>query len=171
MDTIRGRIASKRHLLDSFPGLSWKAWLLSEPTPHFAQPKSYAPVYLFHDEHATVSFLRSDLYKGVTDSFGWTKPLVGPAITASSDEVLAASVCTVRTDDLPSHAALIGHLADPQAECGAALVLRQLDIARMQVRTYRFWRSLQEALGHPEVASIERAYEVVAVSTPSLISA
>ena len=96
-----------RHLLDSLPGLRWKAWLLSEALPARPQPKSYAPLYLFDQPQDVHAFLCGDLYRAVTDSFGWTQPhhghatgRPGPALVliAAQDEQRSGAVPSQGSD-------------------------------------------------------------------------
>ena len=173
MSAIRERVAAKRHLLDSLPGLRWKAWLLSEPLPSRAQPKSYAPLYLFDAPQAVQDFLCGDLYEAVTNSFGWTHPHHGHA-TGPCQSIAGARSCALTVASLDDHAALRRALATSggarppspmgPAEGRALATVRQLDISRMQLRHYTFWRC--EAAALAEVHA-DLVYEVVAVSSPS----
>ena len=178
MSAIRERVAAKRHLLDGLPGLRWKAWLLSEPLPQRSQPKSYAPLYLFEGPQAVQAFLCGDLYKAVTDAFGWTFPHHGSAMGPPSPAISAARSCTMTVCPLQDHAALrraiaraAGSLAPASGSpaVGTALAtLGQFDISRMQLREYTFWACEASALGD---VPADLVYEVVAVSSPTTSSA
>ena len=134
MDAIRERVAAKRHLLDGLPGLRWKAWMLSEPLPGRSQPRSYAPLYLFDDAPATLAFLQGDIYKAVTDTFGWPLPLHGMALGPVAASIAGARSCRVRTTRLHDHAAL----RDAVVATHAADEVLQFDATRMLLRRYSF---------------------------------
>jgi len=171
MAAIRERVAAKRHLLEGLPGLRWKAWLLSETLPGRTQAKTYAPLYLFEGSPAVQAFLCGDLYKSVTDSFGWTRPHHGRAMGGPSTSIAGARSCALTVSSLDDHAALrralaaSGGLAPSPQPCpamGTALAtLKQLDIARMQLRDYTFCSCEAAALSEVHADLI---YEVVAVS-------
>jgi hypothetical protein len=164
MEAVRERVAAKRHLFDLLAGLRWKAWLLSQPLPGRSQAKSYAPLYLFEDTQAAHAFLCGDIYKGVTDAFGWTAPFHGRAINTPRASLAAAASCSLQTRPLRDHASLKAAARTAAAPDGALLQACLLDISRMQLRTYTFWTCAAHALAHVEA---EVAYEVVAVSCPA----
>jgi Domain of unknown function (DUF4865) len=167
MDAIRQRVAAKRHLLDNVPGLRWKAWLISEPLAGTRQAKSYAPLYQFDSMESTLAFLSSDLYRGVTNDFGWTAPFhglsLGTSLTDAPTSISLARSCTLRTFVLTEHASLLGAAAPVTPPKGALLQARLLDVSRMQLRVYTFWPSPPSGLDHVDV---DLVYEVVAVSCP-----
>ncbi|WP_343728269.1 DUF4865 family protein [Duganella sp.] len=66
MAVIRERIATKGPLLDSLPGLVFKAYLYADGTEH-----AYAPFYLWRDEEAMHGFLNGPAFAGVARAFGW----------------------------------------------------------------------------------------------------
>jgi hypothetical protein len=160
MDAVRERVAAKRHLLDGLPGLRWKAWMLAEPLPGRSQPKCYAPLYLFDDAPSTLAFLQGDIYKGVTDTFGWPMPLHGTALGPVPASIAGARSCRLRTTRLHDYAALRAAVAATTA-AGEAL---QFDVSRMLLRRYSFSAAAPHEL---EAADAEAVYEVVAVSAPS----
>ncbi|MBE7942341.1 MULTISPECIES: DUF4865 family protein [Ramlibacter] len=173
MQAIRERVAAKRDLVCTLPGLRWKAWLISEPLRGRPQPKTYAPLYLFEDTPSIHSFLCGPIYKGVTDAFGWTRPHQGYAITPGETEMSTTRSCALTVSTLNDHETLRVALE----EAGRAVALpagsgiknaflgtfAQLDIARMQLRTYAFWACEPEALSQLRSDLI---YEVVDVSFP-----
>jgi hypothetical protein len=173
MSAIRERVAAKRHLLDTLPGLRWKAWLLSETLPARTQPKSYAPLYLFDEAQAVQAFLCGDLYQAVTDSFGWTRPHHGRAMGHPHPSIAGARSCALNVSSLDDHAALRRALAasggpPPSSQLHpdlgtAVATVRQFDISRMELRDYTFWTCEAAALAEVDA---DRVYEVVAVSSP-----
>ena len=164
MDTIRERVAAKRPLLDGLPGLRWKAWLLSEPLPRRRQVKSYAPLYLFEDTAATLDFLKGEVYRGVTDAFGWTVPRHGPAIGSVAASIATARSCVLRTVALPDHAALRAAATLPPLPPGALAEARQLDVSHLLLRCYTFRTATPDEV---QDADADIVYEVVDVSAPT----
>lgn len=173
MQAIRERVAQKRDLVCTLPGLGWKAWLISEPLLGRIQPKTYAPLYLFKDSPSLLGFLSGPLYKGVTDAFGWTRPHHGFAFNAHETPIAGARSCTLTVSNLCDHASLRCALQEagsvletrpgsgmPENFLGA---FRQVDIARMELRTFEFWTC--EALALRQLAA-DLVYEVVDVSLP-----
>lgn len=172
MDAVRSRVAAKRHLLDAWPGLCWKAWLLSEPLPGRCQEKTYAPLYLFEHTTSAHAFLCSDIYKAVTDTFGWTLPHFGRAINARQAPIPVARSCALTVRSLQDHASLVeATVATPcresagaaSAHCPGAAhhTIHQIDISRMQLRSFTFW-----GCDARDLVSIEAdvIYDVVALS-------
>lgn len=89
MEIIRRRVATRGHLLDAFPGLGLKAYLIRERGE--ASPvNQYAPLYLWSAPEGMNSFLWGPGFQGVVDDFGrpevqhWTglAYLDGPAAGA-----------------------------------------------------------------------------------------
>ena len=164
MQAIRERVAARRARLAGLPGLRWKAWLLSEPTARHPQPKTYAPLYLFASSASTASFLGSSIYEGVTASFGWTWPHHGPSLGVQSglDE---ARACVLEVQTIQSHAELVLALEDDLAGHPAEIAqARMLDVARMQLRTYRFL-DIDAAQVATDAGNL--VYEVVALTQPA----
>lgn len=173
MQAIRERVAQKRDLVCTLPGLGWKAWLISEPLPGRMQPKTYAPLYLFKDSPSMLGFLSGPVYKGVTDAFGWTRPHHGHAFNPHETQMAGARSCTLTVSDLGNHASLCRALQEassvrkrwpgtgmPEDFLGA---FQQVDIARMALRTFEFWTC--EALALRQLP-VDLVYEVVDVSLP-----
>ncbi|WP_405808993.1 DUF4865 family protein [Streptomyces sp. NBC_01520] len=69
MKIIRERVATRGHLLDDFPGLGLKAYLIRErggPSP----VNQYAPLYLWSAPEGMNAFLRGPGFQGIVDDFG-----------------------------------------------------------------------------------------------------
>lgn len=170
MEVIRNRIAAKRQLLDNYPGLHWKAWLVTEPTREMRQPKSYAPLYLFSETDSVVSFLAGPLYQGVTNAFGWTHPFYGPASADTAITIASARSCSLRVSSLHTHADLSLHTnvdmlyeLERGGRSAPSIVacVQMLDVSRMQVRTYTFYDD-----DHTDIppSNVTQIYDVVAFS-------
>ncbi|HET6855655.1 MAG TPA: DUF4865 family protein [Streptomyces sp.] len=69
MDVVRERVATRGHLLDDFPGLGLKAYLMRERGAH-SPVNQYAPFYLWAAGDAMASFLLGPGFQGVVDDFG-----------------------------------------------------------------------------------------------------
>lgn len=165
MNVIRERIAQKRQLLDNYPGLHWKAWLVTEPTRDRKQPKSYAPLYLFSETDSVLSFLAGSLYQGVTNAFGWTHPFYGPASVDASMQISSAKSCSLRISSLHKHPDILLELeGDRRKTSSTVACLQMFDICRMQVRTYTFYDIKQNEMTLPNDTPV---YDVVAFSVSS----
>ncbi|NEA57223.1 DUF4865 family protein [Streptomyces sp. SID13666] len=79
MKIIRRRVESRGHLLDDFPGLGLKAYLIRERgTGGTSQPEvggespvnQYAPFYLWNTPQGMNSFLWGPGFQGIIDDFG-----------------------------------------------------------------------------------------------------
>lgn len=71
MQIIRDRVASTGHLLDAYPGLGVKAFLLRENGTDGATVNQYAPFYLWADAGGAASFLWSGVgFTAILRDFG-----------------------------------------------------------------------------------------------------
>ncbi|GGV00402.1 DUF4865 domain-containing protein [Streptomyces litmocidini] len=73
MEIIRERVATRGHLLDAFPGLGLKAYLVRERKAG-SSVNQYAPFYLWAAPEGMNSFLWGPGFQGVVDDFG--RPVV-----------------------------------------------------------------------------------------------
>ncbi|MEU4079475.1 DUF4865 domain-containing protein [Streptomyces venezuelae] len=90
MGIIRQRVVTKGHLLDAFPGLGLKAYLVRERADG-SPVNQYAPFYLWATPAGMNSFLWGPGFQGIVNDFG--RPVVqhwtglsyeeGPAATAA----------------------------------------------------------------------------------------
>lgn len=102
MEIIRKRVATKGHLLDDFPGLGLKAYLMRERADG-SPVNQYAPFYLWNTPEGMNSFLWGPGFQGIVNDFG--RPVVqhwtglqyeeGPAAT------VAPTTATRRTSPVP----------------------------------------------------------------------
>ncbi|MEI5100826.1 DUF4865 family protein [Streptomyces sp. PmtG] len=70
MGVIRERVATKGHLLDAFPGLGFKAYLMRERGVDGSPVNQYAPFYLWHTAEGLNTFLWGPGFQGLCDDFG-----------------------------------------------------------------------------------------------------
>ncbi|MFF4183272.1 DUF4865 family protein [Streptomyces sp. NPDC001691] len=69
MEIIRKRVATRGHLLDDFPGLGLKAYLMRERAAG-SPVNSYATFYLWSTAEGMNSFLWGPGFQGLVDDFG-----------------------------------------------------------------------------------------------------
>ncbi|WP_026058583.1 DUF4865 family protein [Streptomyces sp. SS] len=73
MEIIRKRVATRGHLLDAFPGLGLKAYLIREREAG-SPVNQYAPFYLWRTPEGMNSFLWGPGFQGIVNDFG--RPVV-----------------------------------------------------------------------------------------------
>ncbi|MER7583127.1 DUF4865 family protein [Kitasatospora sp. NPDC097691] len=74
MGIIRKRVADKGHLLDTYPGLGLKAYLVRERGRQGSPVNQYAPLYLWRTAEGMNSFLWGPGFRGLSVDFG--RPVV-----------------------------------------------------------------------------------------------
>lgn len=70
MTIIRKRVETRGHLLDDFPGLGLKAYLMRERGVAGSPVNQYAPCYLWNTPQGMNSFLWGPGFQGIVDDFG-----------------------------------------------------------------------------------------------------
>ncbi|GAA3244074.1 hypothetical protein GCM10020256_69460 [Streptomyces thermocoprophilus] len=70
MGIVRDRVARRGHLLDNWPGLGAKAYLVRERGVHGSPVNAYAPFYLWNTGEGMNAFLWGGAFQGVADDFG-----------------------------------------------------------------------------------------------------
>jgi len=73
MEIIQQRVRDRGSGFDAFPGLTFKAFLITERTNR-ATVNSYAPFYLWHETSGTNEFLYGEGFAAIQGSFG--RPLI-----------------------------------------------------------------------------------------------
>ncbi|MFD6276201.1 DUF4865 family protein [Streptomyces sp. NPDC060209] len=73
MEIVRRRVATRGHLLDDFPGLGLKAYLIRE-RGDTSPVNQYAPLYLWSAPEGMNTFLWGPGFQGIVDDFG--RPVV-----------------------------------------------------------------------------------------------
>jgi hypothetical protein len=171
MGIIRNRVARTGHLLDQYPGLGLKAFLIRENGVDGSTVNEYAPFYLWRDAGGAASFLWSGVgFTAIVRDFG--RPVVqtwigGTSRARSSDlEQARYAVRTTRSldDDTDVVAAtadtdqrLVAELQTP----GTLLAAYGLDPRTWQLVTFTL-HSDRPADHAPGSVS----YEVLHVSAP-----
>lgn len=74
MDVIRHRVATRGRLLDDFPGLGLKAYLVRERGTDGSPVNEYGPFYLWNTAQGMNSFLWGAGFRGLVADFG--RPVV-----------------------------------------------------------------------------------------------
>ncbi|MFK4191920.1 DUF4865 family protein [Streptomyces sp. NPDC033754] len=88
MGIIRERVATRGHLLDAFPGLGLKAYLVREREDG-SPVNQYAPFYLWTTPEGMNSFLWGPGFQGIVNDFG--RPVVQHWTGVSYEEGPAAT--------------------------------------------------------------------------------
>jgi hypothetical protein len=171
METVRHRVATRGHLLDDFPGLGMKAYLIREKGVDGSPVNQYAPFYLWNTAEGMNSFLWGPGFRGLTGDFGrpavehWTGlgffrgPSFGavPRTAVRRSEPIAAAqdpaeVISRALDELARTA------GRPGVHCAALLV----DPRHWELLRFTLW---QDAA--PDVPGEDR-HEVLHLSAPGL---
>ncbi|MGW2560978.1 DUF4865 family protein [Streptomyces sp. NPDC001514] len=171
MEIIRRRVATKGHLLDDFPGLGLKAYLIRERTDGSAV-NQYAPFYLWTAPEGMNAFLLGPGFQGIVNDFG--RPAVQHWVGLAYDEGregrasgAAPRTATrrrvrMREDDTPADAvqeALAEHrrLAGTEGVVAAAVAV---DSRHWELVHFALW-----AGAAPDAAAGDR-FQVLHISAP-----
>ncbi|WP_447035972.1 DUF4865 family protein [Streptomyces sp. DSM 118878] len=171
MDVIRRRVATKGHLLDAFPGLGFKAYLMRERGRDGSPVNQYAPFYLWNTAHGMNSFLCGPGFQGLAEDFG--RPVVQHWTTLSYEEspVAAGGAATPRAAvrhrrPIPAATplpALAAELADEAErftrEEGALSALTAFDPRTWEAVHFSLWE-------HEAPRGAGDVFEVLHVSAP-----
>ncbi|MFE0172824.1 DUF4865 family protein [Streptomyces sp. NPDC059002] len=168
MGVIRHRVESKGHLLDDFPGLGFKAYLMRERGRAGSPVNQYAPFYLWNTAEGMNSFLWGPGFRGLVDDFG--RPVVqhwtvlaheeGPAATASPRAALRHRQQVPATASLPEYAA---ELADEARR----LAGRDGVLSATAAIDPRTWEAVHFSLwDHASPEGAGDVFEVLHLSTP-----
>ncbi|MEU6985276.1 DUF4865 family protein [Streptomyces sp. NPDC046324] len=173
MEIIRRRVATRGHLLDDFPGLGLKAYLIRERADG-SPVDQYAPFYLWTTPEGMNSFLWGPGFQGIVNDFG--RPVVqhwtglaydeGPAATAVPR---TATRRRVRLGDAEAPGAAVAQARARHARVagGAGVVASALaiDPRRWELLCFTLWAEGAE----PPAGAGER-FQVLHVSAPERAS-
>ncbi|MFB7643994.1 DUF4865 family protein [Streptomyces sp. NPDC059095] len=167
MGIIRQRVATRGHLLDDFPGLGLKAYLMRERGAD-SPVNSYAPFYLWATAEGMNSFLWGPGFQGVVDDFGrprvrhWT----GLAHREGPASAAPPTAATVRRTAVPDGVEPARFVADAvavavaeEAAPGVVASALGIDPSRWELVRLTLWAG-------PAPADGGDRYEVLHLSAP-----
>ena len=168
MEIIRRRVATRGHLMDDFPGLGLKAYLIRERGDGGGPPvNQYAPFYLWHTAEGMNGFLWGPGFRGLVTDFG--RPVVrhwvgagfrtGPAVDS------VPLTATRRTEPVPEGVDLAEAVERALAELPGDETLHSAAVAVDPGR----WELLRTALWRGSAPERHGTrYQVLHLSRPGL---
>ncbi|AWN19038.1 DUF4865 family protein [Streptococcus sobrinus] len=102
MVIIRQRVGQTGHLMDGFPGLLFKAFLIGEKEQG-EQHNSYCPLYVWQDDKGMTDFIFNGYFDNILRDFGWRPIEIG--VTASvvlKENFEASKFVTLEVIDIAS---------------------------------------------------------------------
>ncbi|MGE6736952.1 DUF4865 family protein, partial [Streptomyces sp. NPDC059900] len=167
MGIIRERVAAKGHLLDDFPGLGAKAYLIRERGVDDSPVNQYAPFYLWNTPEGMNSFLWGPGFQGIVDDFGrpevqhWT----GLAFAEGSAGSAAKSAVR-RRSRIPARTHL-GGMAEELAQEAGRLARQEGAIYAATAVDPRTWEVLQFSVwDHTPPKAAGDVFQVLHLSAP-----
>jgi hypothetical protein len=171
MEIIRHRVESKGPLLDEYPGLGLKAYLIREAGTDGSPVNEYAPFYVWNDTDAMARFLwGGGGFHGIVTSFGrpavrqWTGVAFCPGRAIASRPVVAtrwSERLEPHTDPTGPVAAAVDYARSLADEDAAHSTTIAVDPTRWELVVLALWNSSTTA------ADGDR-YRVLHLSTPGL---
>lgn len=149
MGVIRARVADKGPLLDDFPGLGLKAYLIREKGIHGSAINQYAPFYLWAETAGMRRFLwQGGGFAGLVASFG--RPVVrrwaGVAYQPGPAPLPSAGFATLREWSIAPELDPAGAIAEARDRLiaqagreGAALSALAVDPTAWSLVEFRLW--------------------------------
>jgi hypothetical protein len=171
MEIIRNRVAAKGRLMDDFPGLGQKAYLIRERGVDGSPVNQYSSFYLWNTSEGMNSFLWGPGFQGVIDDFG--RPVVehwtglgfvrGPE-AAGTPRAAARRSQTPTAGEEPASviAAALDALARTATRPGLHSAALLIDPRHWELVHFSLWQDTA-----PEAPGEER-YEVLHLSRPGL---
>ncbi|MGE6256318.1 DUF4865 family protein [Heyndrickxia sporothermodurans] len=77
MGIIRKRVQENGHKTNGFPGLNFKAYLITEEEEKENLYNSYAPLYIWNNYQGMNKFIFEGFYDNILKSFGWQQINIG----------------------------------------------------------------------------------------------
>ncbi|SEG90213.1 protein of unknown function [Actinacidiphila yanglinensis] len=173
MGIIRHRVATRGHLLDEFPGLGQKAYLIRERGTDGSPVNEYAPFYLWNTPQGMNGFLWGPGFRGLVEDFG--RPTVehwtvlgferGPAVASPpSAAVRAARRLGADEDPAAAFARELDGLRETAAHADLHSAALLVDPRHWEVLRFTLWRGAA-----PDEPDGER-FQVLHLSRPELDS-
>lgn len=171
MAIIRARVASKGPLLDDFPGLGLKAYLIREKGVRGAAINQYAPFYLWVSPDGMARFLwQGGGFAGLVASFGrpsvrrWAGVSCLPGSSSLPDARFATldeQPIAAEIDPAEAIAQAAGRLAAGTDHDGACLSALAVDTTAWTLATFSLWA------GEPP-PDAGTAFELLHLSRPGI---
>ncbi|MFF5973233.1 DUF4865 family protein [Streptomyces sp. NPDC012769] len=167
MEIIRRRVATRGHLLDDFPGLGLKAYLIREREDG-SPVNQYAPFYLWAAPAGMNAFLWGPGFQGIVSDFG--RPVVRHWTALAYEEGPATSAtpraATRRRQPLPEGAAPGDAVADAVARHAREAAADGVVASALAVDP-RHWELLSFTLwAAPEPPDGDERFQVLHLSAP-----
>ncbi|MED1203277.1 DUF4865 family protein [Heyndrickxia acidicola] len=109
MDIIRKRVQDNGHKTDGFPGLLFKAYLITEANKNGNAYNSYAPLYVWNDTQGMNQFIFEGFYDNILDSFGWQHIQIGiPLSIHLAKDFKKSRYVLENSGDIPESPSLVG---------------------------------------------------------------
>lgn len=171
MAIIRARVASKGPLLDNFPGLGLKAYLIREKGVHGAAVNQYAPFYLWAAPEGMGRFLwEGGGFAGLVSAFG--RPSVrrwaGVSCLSGPESLSEARFATLREQGMEAEIDPAGDIAQARerlaleaARDGSCLSTLAVDPTDWTLVVFQLW-----ACEPPEEAGT--VYQLLHLSRPGV---
>jgi hypothetical protein len=170
MEIIRKRVATRGHLLDAFPGLGVKAYLMSERGVDGAPVNAYAPFYLWHDVSGMNQFLWGGAgFQGIVSDFGrptvwhWT----GAAFFRGPASDSAPLLATRDARPIPAGADLIATMTEAVSEAEQRAALPGVHSTAVAVDPHH-WSLLHFTLWQRASTTAGARFQVLHLSAPHL---
>ncbi|MEV0123952.1 DUF4865 family protein [Streptomyces sp. NPDC050703] len=171
MEVIRRRVATKGHLLDAFPGLGFKAYLMRERGRDGSPVNQYAPFYLWNTTYGMNSFLCGPGFQGLADDFGrpvvrhWTALAYEESPGAVTGAALPKAALRRRTP-VPA-ATPLPVLAEELAREAERLTREEGAVCALAAVDPRSWEAVRFSLwDHEAPRGAGDVFEVLHVSAP-----
>ncbi|GHU41019.1 DUF4865 domain-containing protein [Bacilli bacterium] len=101
MTIIRERVKKTGHLMDGFPDLLFKLFLISEKK-NGEYSNSYSPLYVWKNSDGMSHFIFDGFFDNILTSFGWQQIEIGVTSTiALGDDFLQSQFVTEEVEEIP----------------------------------------------------------------------
>lgn len=168
MGIVRDRVARRGHLLDTWPGLGVKAYLVRERGVHGSPVNQYAPFYLWRTVEGMNAFLWGGGFQGIADDFGrpparqWSGLAYEEGTAAAGPAAVAVRHRRPVPDGVP-----VGEVAEGAArECRRLAGLDGVVLAAAAVDTARWELVLFSLRQHATPEAEGEVFQVLHVSAP-----
>jgi hypothetical protein len=170
MAIVRRRIVEKGPLLDRFPNLLFKAYLVADKAGSRSAENLYAPFYVWQNATGLNDFVCGDGFAGVSQAFGWPSVKLWSVWQAEvARDVARARFATRETIAIAPHADLAA-LRRRESEAAVADVAREGALASVAGFEPTSWTQVRFRLWPAPRAVPDGvlAYEVGHMSTPGI---